>query len=197
MANLRHDYVRTRLEVLDKLSTAELTGVYGELERGAIAQMEREGISGERLALTRTADLRYLGQGYELEISVPPRGEAITIEGLARSFHEQHRRRYGFANPDAPVELVNLRLTATGLIPRPRLPQEPMDAVVDPESARKGRRQVYLDGSTYDTPIYERDALHAGNIVNGPAVIEQLDSTTLLWPGQRARVGPYRNLIVQ
>ena len=201
MADLRHDYVRTRLVRLEEVTSGELVEVYARLERGAIAQMEREGVRGERLSLVRSADLRYVGQGYELEVPVGndcgQSGGQIDVDTIAARFHELHQRRYGFAARDGVVELVNLRLTATGLVPRPELPRESLDPPPPTKIAPKGRRPVYLDGSYYDTPIYERDELHAGQTIDGPAVIEQLDSTTVLWPGNRAHVAPYRNLVVQ
>ena len=122
MADLRHDYVRTVLSRGDQLQPGNLTSLYAEMETEAQSEMLREGVALGKVAILRTADIRYAGQGYELE--VPVSGGALTKASLADVvdlFHQAHTRVYGHASPDSPIEAVNLRVTALAKMPRPRL----------------------------------------------------------------------------
>ena len=196
MSDLRHDYVSTLLRPLDGLTAKDLAASYSELEKEARAQMNKEGVSGDQFSLLRMADLRYVGQGYELEVPVSPVGEEVKVEDLTQRFHHLHQGQYGYAHQDASVELVNLRLSAIGRLPRPQLAAEPLDGTVDPDCALKAQRQVYLAGAYHETPVYDRAHLCPGDVIRGPAVIEQVDSTIIVWPNQDSCVDAYRNLIV-
>jgi N-methylhydantoinase A len=164
-------------------------------------QMLAEGAGQTDVVLARTADVRYFGQGYELEISVP--GGKLGAEELrlvCASFGEAHRRQYGYVKEaNEAIELVNLRVTAVGLLPKPRFHPQPDSpvAAVNPDRACKGRRAVYFRGDFVDTPIFERSQLQVSDSVAGPAIIEQLDSTTVLPPGLQASVDPYSNLVIR
>jgi N-methylhydantoinase A len=198
VADLRHDYVRTVLCLAQELAVDDLNRNYVEMEKEATGQMQREGVTSERLQLIRWADIRYLGQGYELE--VPVASGTLTVAQLAEAlerFHQAHKRQYGYARPENPVQIVNLRLTALAPLPQPRQVAEPLNGVVNPTRALKGERPVYFQQHFVATAIYERAQLVPGDSVHGPAIIEQLDSTTLVWPAQRARVDAYRNLILE
>lgn len=197
MADLRHDYVRTLLRPLSGLTPEQLRAEYAALEREAIEQMDNEHVERDQLSLLRLADLRYVGQGYELQVPVSSNGAGLEVKELGEHFHELHRRQYGFAHQRDAVEVVNLRLAAIGRMPRPPLTAEPLSGSDNPASAHKATRQVYLAGKYHDAHIYDRTRLRPGDTIDGPAVIEQLDSTTVVWQGQSARVDAYRNLIVQ
>ena len=157
-------------------------------------------MASARVVFARNADARYFGQGYELEVSVPTgQLDAKSLALVVERFLEAHRRHYGYVKgEDEAVQLVNLRLTATGRLPRPRFEVESRapDASLNPDRACKSRRPVYFDGEFRSVPIYERSALVAGDVVEGPAVIEQLDSTTVLDAGQQATMDGYGNLII-
>jgi len=139
-----------------------------------------------------SADMRYAGQNYELEVAMPegemPNGEmnAAAWDALMTRFGEAHERQYGFALPGEPVELINLRVTAL----RPEPPRDFTD--LSRGSARPERRRaVWFDaGPVADCPIRHRAGLAAGETVTGPAVIEETDSTTVLHPGDRLALGP-------
>ena len=165
------------------------------MEEEALAQMEREGIPGGGVTLLRLADARYLGQGFELETPVdggrlgPPQ-----VTDLIERFHEAHKRRYGYESHENQVELVNLRVVALANLPRPQLSPARMDGTRAP--APRERRGVYFDGRRLQAGVYDRAALAPGDLLPGPAIVEQLDATTVVWPGQRARVDARRNLIL-
>jgi N-methylhydantoinase A len=205
-SDLRHDYVRTQLQPLRALLAADLAIAYAELEQEALAQMARERVDPAQIVLLHTAELRYLGQGYELEtaVSFSPDAEGAFTEhrepdllALRQAFQESHRRQYGYIHEHGEIELVNLRLSVIGRLPGPQLAKELLDGSTNPAHAVKARRPVYMAGCYHDTPIYDRTQLRPGDCVDGPAVIEQLDSTTLLWPSQQAMVDGYRNLLIQ
>jgi N-methylhydantoinase A len=149
--------------------------------------------------LTRTADLRYKGQNYELAVALPdgPVTNA-TLDALASGFAELHRQRYGFVAEGEQVQVVTLRLEAIGLVQKAVLTRHP-DAGPDASGARIGEREVWFPeaGDFVPTPIYSRDALLPGNRFAGPAIVEQMDTTTVVPPGMTARVDPYLNLILE
>ena len=198
MADLRDDLVRTILRPSDVLEAAELNERFADMEAEAVATMEREGVAAADVAWMRVADVRYLGQGFELQAPVGA-GE-LDEDGVARiyeKFHQSHTQLYGYAQRDSPMEVVNLRLTALAKMPRPGLAAAPMNGSRNPGSARLVDRAVYFHNEPVDTGIYDRAGISPGDVIDGPAIIEQLDSTTLVWPGQIARVDPFRNLLLE
>ena len=142
--------------------------------------------------------MRYAGQSHELAIDFPA-GEANagTLESLRERFHAEHDRSYGHGYPDEPTELVNFRLSALGSIRKPRL-REIAARSGSVGEARKGVRQVYFDasGGFVETPVYDRGRLGAGHRFDGPAIVEEMDSTTLVLPGYAVEVDRYGNLLV-
>ena len=211
VADFRHDYSQTYLRALPEVSLETISRIYANLEEAALDQMRQEGVAPDDVppgpwaqgprVFTRHADVRYLGQGYELEVAVPAgRLDAGSLKLVAKHFYELHRRHYGYVKAENQViQFVNLRLTAIGRLPRPRfapLHRSP-EADLNPVRARKGERPVYFEGHFQTVPIYERSALVVGDVIQGPTVIEQLDSTTVLAPGQRGIVDGYGNLAIE
>ena len=198
MADLRHDYVRTVLQRGDKLAAGELSALYAEMEAEALAQMRMEGVDDEGVSLVRLADVRYLGQGYEFEVPVDS-GELGSGEVAAvfDRFHEAHKRLYGYAIPENPLEVVNLRLVALAKTEGPRMQPASLNGATDPPGAMVGHRDVFFKGRPVPTHIYDRSRLTPGDVITGPAVVEQLDSTTVVWPGQSARADAYSNLVLE
>ena len=197
MADMRHDYVRTVLRLAEESAPAELDAHYAEMEAEALAQMDHEGIGRDAVSLLRIANARYRGQGFELDVpmdggKVGPTQVAELVEG----FHDAHKRRYGYESHDNPVEIVNLRVIVVGTLPKPQLAAASVDGGADPSAAALGAREVYFDGRLVSTTRYERGRLTPGDVISGPAIIEQLDTTVVVWPEQRARVDAYRNLVL-
>ncbi len=198
LAELRHDYVRTVLRRGDEIPPAEMGAAFAAMEAEALDRMRREGVEPGDAALLRTADMRYLGQGYELDV-VMAAGDIDEAELAAayERFHEAHVRTYGYANRHDPIELVNLRVTATSGTARPELPASPVDGRPNPPAALDATRQVFFRDGFVPTAVYDRALLRPGDTMDGPAVIEQLDSTTLVWPGGSARVDEFGNLLLE
>lgn len=183
-AELRVDRRATRLLRSDLSSHEEFRGAVDEIAQTALAELESEGAVGE-LTLAVTVSSRYLGQNFELEISVPLDADGNLIDLMTERFHEEHRRVYGYRLDGTVVQFVHLNATAfehREPAPPPRLEPgergEPVDV----------RPVYYKDDGWMDTTIHRRPALPAGVAVAGPAIIEELDSTTLVLRGQEARV---------
>ncbi|MFB3906170.1 MAG: hydantoinase/oxoprolinase family protein [Acidobacteriota bacterium] len=197
MADFRHDYSQTFLRQLRTLSPGELNEAFRALEEKATEQMLREGIEAQQIVLIRSLDLRYQGQGYELEVPAPNKEYGREdLYALAEDLGKLHEAKYGYQMAARTAEIVNLRLSAIGLLSKPRLAEEEPRGE-NPEAAKKGSRRVYFEGEFHEVPIYERRRLVCGNRVAGPAIIEQLDSTTVLFPGSSAEVDRRRNLRIR
>lgn len=184
--DLEHDAAVTLMRRLEDADDAFLDGVFAELERSGRAELEREGLTADRIEFVRRVDLRYAGQSYELTIAAG--------DDLSARFHAAHERAYGFAAPGEPVELVAARLTSVGRIAKP--PVRTLAPGGPP--APKTRRPVYFAeaGGYVDCPVYDREALPAGARLAGPAIVEEPDSTTVLHPGFAVSVDGAGNLLL-
>ncbi|MFF0526005.1 hydantoinase/oxoprolinase family protein [Actinomadura nitritigenes] len=196
--DVKNDHVRTRVVRDAELDAAVLAEAFAELEDEAGAALAREGFPEGRRRFVRSADLRYYGQAFEVRVTAPagPPGEAFRAE-VVRRFHDAHADRYGYCHrddPRHPVEWVNLRVSGIGPIDRPRLPERP-PGDGDPSRARTGTRPVYFD-AWEETPVYRREKLASGDVVEGPAVIEEYGSTLPLHPGFTARLDSHGDLVV-
>jgi N-methylhydantoinase A len=182
--------VRTALRDLGAASPQDLRSGWRALEAEARSALAAQGV--EPAQVRQSADCRYRGQGYELDVPAPADADP---GALAAAFHEAHRDRYGFHHPEGAVELVNLRVRAEGPPPRPALPEPGPGRGAD--AALRGRRRAVVDGAEVDAPVYARDALGVGDALEGPCIVASLDSTCLLLGGQRAEVDRVGNLVVR
>ncbi len=191
LTDIRHDYVRTFLRVDDECGWQDVAAVYDELAAEGRGELEREGVGPERQAFALSADLRYAGQTHELAVDLGDRYDAAVHDELAERLRAVHLAAYGHA-PDGPqrVELVNLRLAAIGHMSRPELPE--LGAGSEPEPV--GSRRLRDGGGWCEAPVYARTDLSAGAVVAGPAIVEQLDTTTVLVSGWQATVEPLGSL---
>lgn len=193
--DLRYDFAATRLQRAGAFDADATEALFAELTHEADRRLEANGVPPERRRFRRSADMRYEKQGVELTV---PCGGPITEKALAAliaDFHALHERLYTFSEPAAPVEIVNQRVEATGLTDRFALPELPAGSSERPEPS--GARPACLDGDTLrPTPTFRREALLAGHRIEGPAIVDQLDSTTVLLPGQAALTDRYGNLLI-
>jgi N-methylhydantoinase A len=144
--------------------------------------------------------MRYSGQSYELNVTVTPEDLDHLERGtLDRLFHKAHERAYGFAAEGEPITIVNLRVTGLADIPKPELPRWPSGSAEPPAQAVKEHREVYFQalGRSIKCPIFNRNRLEAGNRIAGPAIVEELDSTTLVLPDYTAEVDEHGNLVIR
>ena len=201
VTDMRADYVRTALMLAREADPEGVTAIWAELETRASGWLDEEGIEPGKRVLERTVDMRYQGQNYELPVAAPSGAwGAAAQKQLESAFHAVHERAYGYAAPEEPVQLVNFRVTAFGLTPHIRLRRQESDSdCPDPAGAIVGYREVHWvrGGGVEPTPIVDRARLRPGHELLGPAIVEQLDSTTLIGPGQHARLDEYRNLHIE
>ncbi len=183
--DLKRDYARTLYADLSSVDPARVGDAFAAMEAAGAAMLEAASVPPDRRALPRSADVRYRRQAYEL--TLPVEDGPVTrdsLDRLAAAFHEKHAQTYGHANREEPVQLVNLRLTAIGKLPDLKLAQ-PFDAA----SARVRTRDVWFAATGFvSAQVHWRNGLPPGAAIAGPAIIEALDSTTVLPPGWVGRV---------
>ena len=198
LTDLRADFAVTRLLPARDSAATELAEGFSALTAQADRWFEQEGIAAADRRLTRTVDMRYHGQNYELAIAYEDATGRATMATLLARFAEAHRQRYGFATDEDPVEIVTLRLEANGVVRKAELKTHP-EAGPDASGAIASHRDVWLAETRgfVSTPIYARERLQPGNRFVGPAIVEQMDATTLVPPGMTARVDRWLNLILE
>jgi N-methylhydantoinase A len=183
----------TRLTPLDAATADELEGIFRAMEDEALADLVRERFPREQLQTLRFAGMRYRGQSYEVTVPVAALAGPDDLAELTRRFHEAHHRRYGHMAQAEAVEIVNFQVTGVGVIPKPPLQQFEHGAAMSPEPA--ATRQAWFGaGESVALPVFRRDALSPGDTIEGPAVIEEKTSTTILYPGQRAQIDSFLNI---
>jgi N-methylhydantoinase A len=197
-ADLRIDDSQTILRTFDAGVQRDVARWYRGSAARLVRQLKDDGIPKKDVRLVGAADLRYVGQGFEL--TVPLRGiDARSLSHLGSDFHDVHTRTYGHANREEDVEVVTLRLSAFGAVEGTSHQKIGSGRRDPPASARVGERHVLLPGTSRkrSVPVYRREELRARNRIDGPAVVEQMDSTTLLLPNQQARVDAFGNLQIR
>lgn len=199
MADPRRDYVRSRLRLMSELDAAELSATLADLQAQAEREFMEEGYALSQLRREFAVDVRYLGQGYELTI---PFGDAseVSPEDVAAArtrFDEAHEKAFGHAAPDEEAEAVNYRLRASAVVPKAELKRQAA-AKAGAHIARSGERPACFDSAKgmIPCPVYDRMRLAPGHRFDGPAIVDQLDSTTVVYPGQRAVVDDYLNIVI-
>ncbi|WP_027415134.1 hydantoinase/oxoprolinase family protein [Aneurinibacillus terranovensis] len=197
MTDLRHDYIQTYIRRMNNLSLDELNGEWNRLEDGAIGQFAQEGITQDKVLFARYADIRYVGQEHAVKVPVPNgvMGSA-TIDEVVRRFHDLHEQHYTFKLEGAPTEIVNLHLTAFGVVQKPQIArlQNVGDNAV--QALKEVRKVLFEDNGWLDTNVYSREILNAGSSIQGPAIVEEQSSSTVVYPGQSLVVDEYGNLII-
>lgn len=196
VADIRHDLVRSYLVRADRVAPERLEALYAELEAAGAALLAQDGVGPGLGLLQRSVDLRYVGQAYEVTVPVPPGPlDTAALAGVVARFHAEHQRQYAHSAPGDPVEVVTLRVAAVGPAALPALPERRPVARGAPQAQR---RPVYFEeaGDFVDCPVYDRSALEPGMRLVGPAVVEQMDSTTLVHPGHVAVVDGWGNLLI-
>jgi N-methylhydantoinase A len=194
LVDIRHDLAFTYIAAAEEVDVKEVERHFRTMEAEARDRLEHEGVKAKEMILTRSIDMMYRGQWRTLNVQVP--APFNSMPKAIESFHLNHDREYNFRRDDTPVDLFRLNLRAIGLSPK---------AEVAKHKARRGevkpveKRQVVFDEKPkpLKTPVFARADLFAGAKIEGPAVIEQLDSTTLVPPGLVAKVDPWLNIIIE
>ena len=198
VANLEHERARTfRVRAVDAVPS-ELQRVFEDLEAACRVQMDRDAAPGRPIDTARSVEVRYVGQSYELEVAVA--GDSVDEAAIARvieDFHTVHERVYGHRDSDELVELVTFRVVlsqAPG-----RAPGGEGIASANGKVTPRTTRKAYFPeaGGSVDTPIYDREGLGAGAILEGPSIVQQPDTTTVVYPGSTASIDAHGNLIIE
>jgi N-methylhydantoinase A/oxoprolinase/acetone carboxylase beta subunit len=195
-----YEYVSTVYERLSSLDAAGLQGSFEELEEQARAQLEKDGVPPEQILIQRVADCRYLGQGYELRVDVDSGAiDHDWIEKVRHDFHDIHEREYSRRFEQSDIEIPNIRVRGIGLMPPLKVP-EVEHGYASPEEALRYERDAWfrVGGELKQVPtrFYDRAALKAGTQLEGPAIVNQYDSTTVIPPGLSARVDRFGNIVI-
>ena len=196
-----HDYIKSELKPLPEISAAHAQKIFASLEARACQELAEEGMALENLSCARELDLRYVGQGYELRVSLDglaPKGVTTqTLIAARERFDERHAQIHGHAAPDRMVEVVSYRVRARVAVPKYKQGASPSSGAAS-KPKPKGERTVYFDAATpVQAVLYERDGLDIGARVAGPAIVEQFDATTVIPSGWSGHVDAQRNLVLE
>lgn len=200
--DLRNDYVATAVQRDDGLDLERVNALYSQLEEHAQSALLREGYRAGEAVFARGADLRYFGQASEVRVEVPAGTlDRPVADVVVERFHLVHEKTYGYSyrasQPPQVVEWVNLRVSGIGPIRRPPLQALPKLWDGSAARARRGERAAYFDEQRVETPIYQRERLQPGDCIQGPAIVEEFGSTTVVFPRMEAEVDAYGNLLLR
>jgi N-methylhydantoinase A len=194
MADVQHDFSRTRVSLLGDADLASLEGQFEQMQVEGDEALESEGFGPERRSFARSVDLRYLGQEHTVSLPLGAPLDADEVARVEEAFAVAHERQYGHAMTD-PVEIVTIRLRALGAVDPPQLPELARADRHGPEP--KGERLVQqADGTRRAYRLYERSSFLAGDRLDGPAVIGEHTATTILHEGDRAEVGAHGEILI-
>jgi N-methylhydantoinase A len=190
LVDVRHDLSAMFLAHVDTVDEQALEDEFEKLEGEARERLDAEGVPEEQMSMQRLVDMRYLGQWRSL--TIPVSAPADLTDAVAR-FHAEHERAYNYRRDGSPVEIYRLSVRAVGVTPKPQLKRHELNGT---GAKPRGSRPVHFDtsGSAVETPLYVRADLPAGTKLEGPVVVDQLDSTTVVPPGWRAEVDEWLNI---
>jgi N-methylhydantoinase A len=192
-ADMFHDYIHPIVKRVNRVDPKEIEAAYREMEAEGRETLRAEAVPKAKMSFLRQADLRYLGQAYELTVPAPRIVDGETLSATINGFHRRHAETYGYSAEGEPVELVSLRLRAIGAIPKPDFEVGNRN-----EAMVMGTRRVYFetDGGWAETPVYQRSGGLAQGF-NGPAIVEQYDATTVVYPGWDIETDTIGNLVLR
>ena len=197
--DLKYDEIRTQFQTSAAPDLARLDQGFDNMETVLAGRFKADKVPEDATSFVRTGDLRYVGQGYELKIDFPegPMSTAA-LAGVWKDFHDRHQQEYGQAFPESAIEIVNIRVSAIGTLPKlPPLKAATGGSLAEAE-LRRNRCVFRVDGALrpFDTPVYRRSSLPVEQPFEGPAIILQQDSTTVVPPGATVQVHPSGNIII-
>jgi N-methylhydantoinase A len=197
MADLRHDFGQTYIAPMDGANPEAINATFARLEERMKDLFERERIPEEQIALSYSMDLRYKGQEHTLRVPAPARLTEADKPALDRSFDDTHLRVYGHNAPEEKKEIVSLQVIGIGKVRKPDLEKISCGSRAPSAEAALGKRRVYVGGGSYqEFSIYRRDRLAAGNVIAGPALLEEATATTTVEKGATCSVDEYGNLVI-
>jgi N-methylhydantoinase A len=206
LSDIRHDLVRVSLDLATDLDAGTVEGRYQELIAEARQMLIDDGVDRSQMAFQRMLDMRYVGQEYTVTVPVPATLSDDWLPSVRAEFDRRHERTYGHASVEEPVEVVSLRLTAFGRMPELKPQLLPDGGPIPPAEAKRTSLPVFFTGRAgridkqdqnfVDCPVYDRDALLAGNVIVGPALVLETGATAVLNPGLQLTVTPLGSLLI-
>ncbi len=196
--DVKHEFSRTQVMRGDLADVKIINQIFASMEKQGGALLKREGIPPERISFLREIEMRYKGQSSELAVTCEPGTlNAEILAQLCSKFHAEYERAYGRGYPAEVVELVNYRMTAVGAIPNPPVRTISHRGLTG-NQAKKGARPVFFSesGGFTETSVYDRYKLEPGHHIQGPAIVEEMDSNTLIHPSFQADVDTFGNLLI-
>jgi N-methylhydantoinase A len=192
LVDIRHDLAEMYLTRTDTADPGALEAEFKKLEAEARERLAHEGVAEAQMSLQRKIAMRYLGQWRSL--AVPGDRPLSSLQAAETRFHAEHEREYSYRRDGAPLEIYQLQVTAVGVTPKPEFARHSPDGA--PAPSPRATRPVYFEelGDRVDAQVYARDDLPAGTRITGPALIDQLDSTTLVPPDVVAEVDEWLNI---
>jgi N-methylhydantoinase A len=199
MADLRRDYVRTLFCRMDDLEMADLEAEFQKLEAEGRQALAGAGMPGDRIVFERAADMRYVGQEHAVAVAMPAyTGDVSARAQIKHLFDQAHELRYSHSAPEEPADIVSLRVSAIGRLAKPNLPEIARGETTPPDRARRGTRAVLFDSAgSVQATVYDRRELLHGNVIAGPAIIEETASTTVVEPGDAVTVNRFGHLVIE
>jgi N-methylhydantoinase A len=190
ISDMKHNYLSSYTSRLDRLDYTRLNGLFAEMEVRGRQELAEAGVSADQISLHRSLDMRYVDQIHECQVDIPATDlTPQNIGQIAEAFHRRHEELFTYSERDNMVEIINLESTVTGRVARPQLPTLAR-GTTDPSLARTGERPAFFEeaGGFRATPIYDGAKLLVGNIVPGPAIIEEVTTTIVVFPGWQVRL---------
>ncbi|WP_299030253.1 hydantoinase/oxoprolinase family protein [uncultured Sulfitobacter sp.] len=192
LVDIQHDFSESFMAAASDTNPADIEAAFGRLEAMAAERLKHEGVAAKDIVTQRTVEMMYQGQWRSLAVTAP--AKVTDIETLVDGFHKEHEREFNYRRDDAPVSIFRVGLTATGMVPKAELQTQ---KVVKNTPTTDVTRDVWFNGKAHTAMIFERDNLSAGATFDGPAIVEQFDSTTVIPPNTTAEVDQYMNILIR
>jgi N-methylhydantoinase A len=194
MSDSVKDYTKSLMKPDSQVTLAGLEAEFRSLEQTSLRDMKEDGFATKDVVLERSLDCRYLGQSYEID--VPYRKARTAARAFLESFHSRHQKLYSYRHDRRPVEIVNLRVKAVAVTPKIPLVKEPGQKTLDPKAMIR-KQPIFYGSAAPEGMVIERARLAPDNVVRGPALVIDPESTTFLPPRYSARVDGFLNLIIR
>jgi N-methylhydantoinase A len=195
LVDIRHDSSKMHLGRIEDVNLPQLVHHFEVLEEEARNHLREEGVPEEQMRFSHSLDMRYVGQWRTLTVPIDLSDIERALPHALAKFHQEHQRAYSYSDHEREIEIFSLKLVTQGLIPKPDMPK--LLQIGTAQSALVGHRKVYFEeaGGYVETAVFDRGKLLPGAKVEGPAIVEQLDSTVVLPPGTKSEIDPYLNII--
>ena len=197
-ADFTYSLVKAIMKTMKDVQLSDVEAAFRKLQAEGMKILESQKVKPDNMTFLRQLDLRYFGQGYELIIPVLAPLIKEEFDRVIERFHSKHEAVYGYAVREENVELVNARLVAVGIVMKPELMKQKLCTREPPAEALLTTRNVFFEKykDYAECPVYVREKLKPGNIICGPAVIEQYDATIVVYPNWKARVDGFGNFLM-